>query len=257
MSAPMQIIMSAVYVRARHGEDEYVGEQRDLAEADYGGQHYRAVSRNGASMKLARMLVEAGAPDVPVEARGPDGHLRFTSPSLHRLARLTVHESDQDGPALIRRGEFSEDEGRLDHAPEDVEAPAGFDGASPALTQPQVDALISAIEIAGCYPAPVFQNGRITEVAVFRRRQWFGSIVRNPDGGLMVLGETGERLLEESRPAPAVRGLLQGRTKRRAKPTATVTTRGTKGATAGILPAMPPTPGDRNFAEPSEVQVTS
>lgn len=67
----------------------------DIAEADHAGENYTATSRNGATMKLARVLVEAGATDEPIEAWGSDGRLRFTSPSLHALARATIEEGER------------------------------------------------------------------------------------------------------------------------------------------------------------------
>ena len=67
----------------------------DTAEANYAGQHFQAVSRNGVTMALARQLVAAGMPDVPWQARGIDGRVRFTVRSLHRLAGLTVHDGDR------------------------------------------------------------------------------------------------------------------------------------------------------------------
>lgn len=74
----------------------------DIAEAEFAGQRFTASSRNGVSMKLARRLVEAGAPDAPVEARGRDGRMRFTSPSLHCLAGWTISEPDA-GALYLRR----------------------------------------------------------------------------------------------------------------------------------------------------------
>lgn len=67
----------------------------DNAVATFGGQTFTATSRNGATMKLARMLVEAGAPDEPVAVYGTEGNLRFTAPSLHGLAAWTIEESDR------------------------------------------------------------------------------------------------------------------------------------------------------------------
>ncbi len=67
----------------------------DTAEANYAGQHFQAVSRNGVTMALARQLVAAGVPDGPWQARGIDGRERFTGRSLHRLAGLTVHDGDR------------------------------------------------------------------------------------------------------------------------------------------------------------------
>lgn len=74
----------------------------DIAETEYAWQLYTASSRNGATMRPDRMLVEAGAPDAPVEARGRDGRPRFTSPSLLRLARWTISGPDAGG-LLLRR----------------------------------------------------------------------------------------------------------------------------------------------------------
>lgn len=70
-------------------------EGADICGAFFHGREFAATSRNGATMRLARQLVEAGAPDGPVEARGADGRLRFTSPSLHGLARWTIEEGDR------------------------------------------------------------------------------------------------------------------------------------------------------------------
>lgn len=67
----------------------------DIAEADYADQRFTASSRNGATMKLARALVEAGAPNEDVSVYGADGRLRFTAPSLHGLARWTIEEGDR------------------------------------------------------------------------------------------------------------------------------------------------------------------
>lgn len=46
-----------------------------------------------AARKLARALVEAGAPDSPLEARGLDGRLRYTAPSLYAFSRKTLAEN--------------------------------------------------------------------------------------------------------------------------------------------------------------------
>jgi hypothetical protein len=74
----------------------------DEATAVYNGQTFQARSRSGASMKLARMLVEAGCADGPWEVFGPDGLRRLHGPSLHRLNRLTVQETDAHGPRIVR-----------------------------------------------------------------------------------------------------------------------------------------------------------
>ena len=68
-------------------------EGADRSSAFFNGEALTAISRNGSTMKLARRLVAAGAPDMPVEVWGEDGRLRFTSRSLHALARSTITES--------------------------------------------------------------------------------------------------------------------------------------------------------------------
>ena len=60
--------------------------------ANGAGLTARALKACGAR-KLARMLVEAGIPDMPLEARGPDGKLRYTVRSLHAFARKTLAEN--------------------------------------------------------------------------------------------------------------------------------------------------------------------
>jgi len=67
---------------------------QDVAEAEFNGQTFSATTRHGATMKLARTLVEAGAADQPWQVIGPDGRIRFHGPSLHRLAKLTIAEPD-------------------------------------------------------------------------------------------------------------------------------------------------------------------
>jgi hypothetical protein len=58
---------------------------------------FEAGSRYGATMAVARQLVEAGCPDQPWEAGRP-GKRDLIGPSLHRLARLTVVENGDVGP---------------------------------------------------------------------------------------------------------------------------------------------------------------
>lgn len=52
--------------------------------------------RSCAARKLARVMVEAGEPDGPIEARGTDGKLRYRVNSLHGFAKRTLVEN----PAL-------------------------------------------------------------------------------------------------------------------------------------------------------------
>lgn len=74
----------------------------DIAEADHAGERFTASSRNGATLKLARALVAAGAPDEDVSVYGAEGKLRFTAPSLHGLAAWTIKERDAGGLRLER-----------------------------------------------------------------------------------------------------------------------------------------------------------
>ena len=52
-----------------------------------------AMSRNGAQMRLARMLVGVGVPDRPWRTVR-SGRIRMFGPSLHRSAGLMVTEGD-------------------------------------------------------------------------------------------------------------------------------------------------------------------
>ncbi len=75
------------------------GGRRDCATCEWWGRRFEAVSRHGATMALARLLVEAGCPDLPWEAGRP-GKRDMFGPSLHRLAGLTVEENDHHGPVF-------------------------------------------------------------------------------------------------------------------------------------------------------------
>ena len=73
------------------------------AQAEFNGQTFIAQSRNGIEMKLARMLVKAGAPDQPWETCGVDGRKRLYGSSLHRLAKFDVQQSGSIGtPRIVR-----------------------------------------------------------------------------------------------------------------------------------------------------------
>ncbi|HQT89128.1 MAG TPA: hypothetical protein PK677_11325 [Acidiphilium sp.] len=65
----------------------------DTAAAMLNGETLTASSRNGAAMKLARLMVERGAPDRAVAATWGKG-VAWTHPSLHGLAKQTVREGE-------------------------------------------------------------------------------------------------------------------------------------------------------------------
>lgn len=55
---------------------------------------YRAISlKSCAARKLARVMMAAGEPDGPIEARGPDGKLRYTVRALHAFGKTTIGEN--------------------------------------------------------------------------------------------------------------------------------------------------------------------
>ena len=76
------------------------GASIDVASAEAGGKQYEAQSGNGATMRLARQMVKDGLPDGAWQAVGADGRVRLRGPSLFRLAKLTVHWTDKDGPRI-------------------------------------------------------------------------------------------------------------------------------------------------------------
>src|SRR5689334_10874681 len=53
-------------------------------------------------MAVARQLVKAGASDQPWRTIGKDGRGRVCGASLHRLAQLTMEESDKRGLRVRR-----------------------------------------------------------------------------------------------------------------------------------------------------------
>lgn len=102
----------------------------DTAESTLAGQTFRAVSRNGATMVLARQLVAAGAPDDPWQACGVDGAVRLHGPSLHGLAKLTVIERDR-GLSVERFTPRAESAVRVrGDAPDGSDAMDGTDAAA-------------------------------------------------------------------------------------------------------------------------------
>ena len=71
--------------------------QRDEATCFWNGKAHRVVSGSGAAMKLARLLVREGCPDQPWGTRTSTGTRSLFGPSLYRLAKLRVEESDRGG----------------------------------------------------------------------------------------------------------------------------------------------------------------
>lgn len=59
---------------------------------------FEASSRNGASMKLARMMVAEGVEDQPWQVIWDDGRVRFSGASFHHLALWTATEGDVGRP---------------------------------------------------------------------------------------------------------------------------------------------------------------
>lgn len=62
----------------------------DVAETTWNAVLYTAASGNAACCALARILVAAGCPDQPWEARSPTGQRSIHGDSTHALARTTV-----------------------------------------------------------------------------------------------------------------------------------------------------------------------
>lgn len=79
----------------------------DRATIVVGGETLSATTTTGAIMQLARKVVASGHPDGPWEARGSDGALRLHGPSIQRLARWTVSETERSGPRLRRFRSFA------------------------------------------------------------------------------------------------------------------------------------------------------
>lgn len=71
------------------------GKQRDIATTHWGGKLWRVVSANGASMALARQLVEAGCPDQDFVTTTIDGQEALRGKSLHRWAQLMIVEGNR------------------------------------------------------------------------------------------------------------------------------------------------------------------
>ena len=75
--------------------------ERWRASCQWRGKTFEAVSANGVSNALCRMLVKAGVPDQALEMRKPNGSLRFTVDSIHEWAKWTWKESPH-GPTMQR-----------------------------------------------------------------------------------------------------------------------------------------------------------
>ena len=84
--------------------------------AEVDGVIYRAKSTHGATSELCRVLVEAGIPDGPWEARR-NGRVAFSGPSIHRMATLTMTEGIAQPLRYVKWAPF----------PRDVFAIAGAD----------------------------------------------------------------------------------------------------------------------------------
>lgn len=77
------------------------GSLPDHASTLWNGVAYATPHGNGAVLKLARILVEAGCPDQPWETRNAEGHRSLYGHSLHQLSRLTV--TDKTGSARFAK----------------------------------------------------------------------------------------------------------------------------------------------------------
>lgn len=78
-----------------------------IATAEADGKIYEADSRNGATMRLARQMVQDGLPDGAWQVTDKQGRVRYSGRSLYRLAKLTVTETDKEGPRFRQHREFN------------------------------------------------------------------------------------------------------------------------------------------------------
>ena len=78
------------------------GASLDVATAIADGRSYEARTRHGATMNIARQMMADGLPDGPWHVVDAEGKLRYSGPSLHRLAGLTVVENDTIRPVIRR-----------------------------------------------------------------------------------------------------------------------------------------------------------
>jgi len=100
-----------------HGPAEYVNEagskratRIEVAFCVWDGRRFEARSSKSAIMKLARMLVGAGAPDAEWRSFTAAGTPSMSGPSIHRLAKLTVSEPAAGSIKIVpyvERSDFS------------------------------------------------------------------------------------------------------------------------------------------------------
>lgn len=95
----------------------------DRATAEWDGRQFEAVSANGASMKLARLLVAGGCPDQPWQTVGVDGQQRLRGTSLHDWAKWTIQHEPTP-----RRIPYKEHPNA--HVPSRTKTALGDDGAA-------------------------------------------------------------------------------------------------------------------------------
>lgn len=74
----------------------------EVATADVDGMRYETRSRSSGEAALARKLVEVGVPDQPWTSFTPTGTPALRGKSIHRLAQMTVVESDRRGLQAVR-----------------------------------------------------------------------------------------------------------------------------------------------------------
>ncbi len=76
-----------------------MGRETHTASAIWGGVQHVARTAGATIMELARVLVVAGCPDAPWQAKRGN-KVALHGPSLHRLAGLVITESDAIGPRV-------------------------------------------------------------------------------------------------------------------------------------------------------------
>ncbi len=76
------------------------------------------------------------------------------------------------------------------------------------LSDPTINAIITAAKRAGAYPVLVHWHGRVHEIAVWHGGEWVGSVFRWPGGGLGAWCSVGNRQAPAASPEAAVRTAL-------------------------------------------------